>query len=423
MSRSFLFLFVAIFLFSKKNEHVSYEMIPPDRESSFGTEDPSGRIEYERLLTSNPDNGLVPFNIRKKELAYSRRIDDQTIQLRKQGLAIRSVGPGNVGGRTRAVALDIRNENVILAGGVSGGIWKSTDGGLTWTRKSSPGNRNSVTCIVQDTRSGKEDTWYHGTGEFVGNSARGGGAPFRGDGIYKSTNNGESWRIISSTSDSDPSVFNSQFQYIWDIEINHLNLVEDEVVVAAFGGILKSVNGGESWRVLIGSPLFNLSSDVDLNEVNASRYTGLGKTVDGIFFASLSAFNGEETGSPDAGIYASRNTDVWYPITPEVIQFSDYRRIVVGNSARKPNESYFVIDGDSDYLLKYTLTRFTSNGPVGTWSRPLALPSFEAELGSFETQNSYNMVVKVDPSNPSTVFFGRKKSVSVDGRFSNTGKH
>src|ERR1700755_1763734 len=43
------------------------------------------------------------------------------------------LGPGNIGGRTRALAFDPTNENVMYAGGVSGGIWKSTDAGASWS--------------------------------------------------------------------------------------------------------------------------------------------------------------------------------------------------------------------------------------------------------------------------------------------------
>lgn len=175
-----------------------------------GREDLMARNEYLRMLTADPSTGQIPFNIRKAELQWDNLLTQQTSRMRNQALTIESAGPTNVGGRTRAVAFDVRDENIILAGGVSGGVWKSTDGGTTWIRKSNPENRNSVTCIVQDTRPGKEDTWYHGTGEIVGNSSRGGGAPFRGNGIYKSTDNGETWNPLPSTQDSDPHIFNTQ---------------------------------------------------------------------------------------------------------------------------------------------------------------------------------------------------------------------
>lgn len=46
------------------------------------------------------------------------------------------LGPGNIGGRTRALLIDPSNPSIIYAGGVAGGIWKTTDGGQNWIPKS-----------------------------------------------------------------------------------------------------------------------------------------------------------------------------------------------------------------------------------------------------------------------------------------------
>jgi len=43
-------------------------------------------------------------------------------------------GPWNVGGRTRGFAMDVINENHLIAGSVSGSVWSSWDGGQTWSR-------------------------------------------------------------------------------------------------------------------------------------------------------------------------------------------------------------------------------------------------------------------------------------------------
>ena len=68
----------------------------------------------------------------------------------------KSVGPFNVGGRTRAIALDVTNDNIIIAGGVTGGMWRSTDEGKSWQYTNGSDAVRSVTCIAQDTRPGKE---------------------------------------------------------------------------------------------------------------------------------------------------------------------------------------------------------------------------------------------------------------------------
>src|ERR1700738_2184065 len=43
-----------------------------------------------------------------------------------------SLGPRNINGRVRCVAVDPTDANIVYAGAASGGVWKSTDGGLTW---------------------------------------------------------------------------------------------------------------------------------------------------------------------------------------------------------------------------------------------------------------------------------------------------
>lgn len=368
-----------------------------------GSEDMMGRMEYMRLLTANPQTGRIPDNIRQRELEFDKRLIEQSKGARIQQIDVESSGPFNVGGRTRAVAFDIRDESTIIAGGVSGSIWKSTDGGTNWIKKSNPENRNSVTCIVQDTRPGKENIWYHGTGEIFGNSTSGGDAPFRGNGIYKSTDNGENWTALPSTQDSGPHLFNSQFQYIWNIEINPLNLVEDEVLVAAYGGILRSVDGGISWEVELGQQLFNLDDSVDLNESNASFFTSLERSSSNVFYATLSTASSLNQVSSDAGIYYSLNGKDWQDITP-FTNASRYRRIVIGTSESNPDITYFFTDPESILVHDLSAISPISKGFVPPFEREL--PEAEVDIGGLNTQDSYNMMIRVHPKDHENVLVG-----------------
>ncbi|MEQ9405715.1 MAG: FlgD immunoglobulin-like domain containing protein [Cyclobacteriaceae bacterium] len=401
----FLFALFLLLINIREKDAISYEIELKEAESEFGLEDLNGRIAWERLLASDPNTGKIPENIRAKELAFARQNDLKSRGLGSQVPGISSAGPFNVGGRTRAVALDIRDENVILAGGISGGVWKSLDGGMTWARKSDPENRNSVTCLVQDTRPGREDTWYHGTGEIVGNSTSGGAAPFRGDGIFKSTDNGETWNQIASTQDSDPTVFNSQFQYIWDIEVNDRNLVDDEIIVAAFGGILRSLDGGDTWSVEVGQSLFNLDPSVNLNEIPASFYTALEKTSDGVFYATLSLTANGTVFAPGAGIYISKDGDNWFRID----QFSSlvrWQRIEIGSSKSNPDLCYFLVDANQPLIFRYDLNSFNTV-PTGEWTNLSEnIPAFGGDLGELDTQGSFNMVIRVHPEDENLVFVG-----------------
>ncbi len=166
-------------------------------------------------------------------------------------------GPYNIGGRTRALAIDVTNEDIILAGGVSGGMWRSTDGGESWTKTTTPSQLHSVTCLAQDTRPGKTNIWYYGTGELVFNSATvRGNEDFRGDGIFKSTDGGKTWFTLSATSSNTPHI-DDNFNYVWNIITDPTNREEDIVYAATWRGIHRSNNGGKTWEKVLGSSLFS----------------------------------------------------------------------------------------------------------------------------------------------------------------------
>lgn len=419
LRRIWPFFFVLLFGFERTPIYQTSIVINEPPAEIAGSEDLMGRLEFERLQTADPKTGKIPRGIRKAELAFAKASQSSARSV-SMNVNLESAGPFNVGGRTRAVAFDIRDENTILAGGVSGGVWKSTDGGQTWVRKSDPTNRNSVTCLVQDTRPGREDTWYHGTGEIVGNSARGGNAPFRGDGIYKSIDNGETWNAIPSTQDANPTVFNSQFQYIWDIVLNPDNLVQDELYVAAFGAILKSLDGGDTWEVEVGQELFNLNDTVDLNDVSASFFTSVSRDFNGYYYGTLSTVTGGDEDSPDAGVFLSTDGSSWDTLKVFerfVIGEPQYRRIVAGHSQSNPNISYFLVDTNPVLIFWFNIIGFDPDPIFGVSIRET--PNFGGTLGNFNTQGSYNMMIKVHPNNSDIVFAGGTNLYRTTDGFSN----
>ncbi len=191
-------------LINIKTEEVKFERVRSSSSPKAGIEMKKGRDEFFFNMLRDPATNRIPEGIRTKELKFPKKLTEMNTSLNKvstSGLTWAEAGPNNVGGRTRALAVDVTNPNVIIAGGISGGIWKSTNNGATWVLKSSTSQILSITSIAQDPRSGSTQNWYYTTGEFDGNSARdrGGSATFTGDGIYKSTDNGESWNVLQST--------------------------------------------------------------------------------------------------------------------------------------------------------------------------------------------------------------------------------
>jgi hypothetical protein len=363
----------------------------------------------------DPATGVIPRDIRQKELSFSASLPTvESLQKsnnksrRVQALTWTSRGPYNVGGRTRALAFDVSNENVILAGGVSGGMWRSIDGGTTWAKTTAVGALQSTTCIAQDTRAGHAGTWYYGTGELVGNSATGGATAFRGDGIFKSTDGGVIWAQLASTVSGTPQFFDSPFDYIWNVAVDPSNASQEEVYAATVTGIQRSVDGGATWVTAKGG-----------FDTSRSLYTDVAVTSGGVVYAALSQTNLGTSSSPDRGIWRSNDGVTWENITPVGWPIT-YNRIVLGIAPSNENVVYFLAEtpgsgfhtnyaGNDEWtsFWKYTYVSGDGSGAGGSWEdRSSYLPAFGQPVGDFATQGSYDMVVKVKPDDENTVFLG-----------------
>jgi photosystem II stability/assembly factor-like uncharacterized protein len=384
---------------------------PPGARSEIGAkENVQSRREYEEMRLTNPNTGQVPLDIRKQELNFAKA---QFAEAQRNGIARQpagtdasensealdwvAVGPENFGGRTRALAIDVTDERILLAGGVSGGVWRSEDSGASWEKTTTPYQLQSVTAIVQDTRPGKENIWYYGTGELVGNSTRAAGAPFRGDGMFKSTDGGRSWQPLVSTQTNNPGSFDFPFNYVWALATNP-NSTDDEIYAAIFGGIVRSTDGGQSWETVLGGDLLGLGS-ADLNEVTAIFYTDLHIASDGVFYATLST----ETNNPEeladaGGFYRSNDGENWQRIFGE--PGVPTRRTEIGSSPSNPDIVYFISDTRNTHTLR-KLDRSANRISVMN-----GLPDGSNDIEAFESQTSYDLFVRVHPTDENTVFVG-----------------
>jgi hypothetical protein len=378
--------------------------------SSIGKEDdPRARFEQEYIMLRDPATNEIPPNIFRLEREFAKNLPKrENLILNKPtgsneitALTWTARGPNNVGGRTRALGIDKRTDTppnvTILAGGVSGGIWRSTNDGSTWISVTSPSQLHSITCIVQDQRSGNEDIWYAGSGEAVGNSASGSSASsFRGDGIFKSTDNGLTWSVISSTSTSTPQSFDQVFDYVHNISIDNSNTSQDEIYVAASNTIQRTTNGGTSWSTVLGT-------------FNASFISDVQVTTTGDVYAAISQFYDNE----DKGIWRSPDGVTWTNISNGVSGFptTQFGRITIGISPSDEDVVYFLIEysntspaTNGHQLWKYNYISGDGSGSGGSWvNRGGNLPDELGGLGSagndpFDTQGGYDMFVQVSPN-------------------------
>ncbi len=163
-------------------------------------------------------------------------------------------GPNNVGGRSRVFAIDATNPTTLIAGSVGGGIWRSTDDGASWSLRTSPGQIHGTTCIAQDVRNGQTNSWYVGTGEIRGSTtnATRWGSLYLGDGIFKSTDGGLTWTLLPSTTSGTPQVADP-FDFVINVATNPANAGQDQVLAATYKGIHHSTDGGGSWATVLAS--------------------------------------------------------------------------------------------------------------------------------------------------------------------------
>ncbi|MFZ4478100.1 MAG: hypothetical protein ACOYPR_23100, partial [Saprospiraceae bacterium] len=116
-----IFCIAAFVLFSKNWAATETKMPGGENE-----ENPALRKAWEQQMLADPATGLIPKGISFQEQWFAANLPRSAAD-RSVGPWV-SRGPWNLGGRTRAIAIDVTNENRILAGGVSGGVWLSEDG-------------------------------------------------------------------------------------------------------------------------------------------------------------------------------------------------------------------------------------------------------------------------------------------------------
>lgn len=346
------------------------------------------RSEYLFRMLRNPVTDQIPPDIQTKELDFLDDLKaDQNYRLKavNDPFEWKEVGPNDVGGRTRAIAFDSRDSNILIAGGASGGIWKSTNGGVTWVKKSDISGHLGVTALVQHPST--PDVWYYSTGEFFG-SAGADGAPFFGSGIFKSTDNGETWSQVQNTADTDV-VFNSQYDFISNI-----------VISPTTGSIFFATSPFGVFRTTDDF----VSVSYVLGQVNSHSWADVAVNSQGDIIAVLSVGSNSDF---DPGVYISTNDGVtWTNVTPGSYP-NNPERGVIGVSESDP-DIFYVFTDTGIGAEGLTLHRFDISNPsnVVTSDRSSGIPNFKGDVGDLNPQGGYNLVCKVHPSNSNTVFLG-----------------
>lgn len=184
------------------------------------------------------------------------------------------LGPGNIGGRLRAILLHPTDENRIWVGTAGGGIWRTTDAGTTWEAAADfLASLNVVSLALDPTN---PLTMYAGTGELIGSngsfSTPGVLSVPSGAGIFKSSDGGVSWFQLSSTN-------RPRFSFV--SRLAHHPSIAGRLLAATRSGLFLSTNGGASWDTTYyipstGDPVMDVKyhpANPNLIAVGTGRYS------------------------------------------------------------------------------------------------------------------------------------------------------
>ncbi|MEZ4680753.1 MAG: hypothetical protein R2932_41735 [Caldilineaceae bacterium] len=158
-----------------------------------------------------------------------------------EGLKLRGIGPALMGGRIADIAIHPARPKTWFVAAGSGGVWKTTNAGITWEAIFADQPSYSIGCLAVDPAN--PDVIWVGTGENVSGRHVG-----WGDGVYRSRDGGKTWQCMGLQAT----------QHIGRILVDPRD--GNTVYVAASGplwnaggerGLYKTTDGGESWQLAL----------------------------------------------------------------------------------------------------------------------------------------------------------------------------
>jgi PKD repeat protein len=369
---------------------------------------------YNFNMTRDPQLGYVPterLQIIKNLLTSSpTRSSAQCVNWTERG-------PGNIGGRTRALMFDPNDptHKTVWAGGVNGGLWVTkniTVSNPGWTLVDDLWEHISISCVVFDPTS--QSTFYAGTGEGYSEYDEA-----RGAGIWKSINGGQNWIQLNSTV---PTSINPTFNYIQEIVINSSGTI---FAATKNGGVQKSTDGGLTWIQSLGDQsglIGNALPGGGVINVPANDIADLKIGKDGTLFASV----GINYWSAHGEIYRSTNNGIsWIKISDSntigcgFATYGTFMRVELECAPSDKDIIYaFLVDnGSTPNQYGFIQSVYSSTDKGTHWNqRTLPLQSSTPNSGQ-NTQAWHDVTAVVDPNDPNVVYTNDRVDIwkSTDG--------
>ncbi|MGB0864110.1 MAG: WD40/YVTN/BNR-like repeat-containing protein [Saprospiraceae bacterium] len=302
-------------------------------------------------------------------------LDAQQIDVEQlKGMKIRNIGPAGMSGRVTSIDVVQSNTSIIYAGTASGGVWKSTSGGITWKPIFDKQPLSSIGSLT--IQQSNPDVIWVGTGE--GNPRNSFNS---GEGIYKSIDGGRNWKLMGL----------EKTRVIHRIIIDKTN--PDIVYVAALGsawgknaerGVYKTTDGGKTWKKTLYINDETGCADLVVDPTNPN------KVIAAMWEHSRTPwfFN---SGGKNSGLYVTYDGgENWEKRTDEDgLPKGDLGRIGLAIATNKPNIVYALVEAKKNGLYRSEDGGFTwklqANKNIG--GRPF-----------------YYADIFVDPSNENRIF-------------------
>ncbi len=274
-----------------------------------------------------------------------------------------NVIPANGGGvgRINCVAVHPTNTSIIFTGSAAGGLWKSTNGGTTWTTNTDNFGSLGVSSIAFDPVN--SDIMYIATGDGDVNDTY-------SIGILKSTDGGNSWNQTGL------NWTQSQVRRISTVIVHPTDA--NIILSATSNGVYRSSNAGVSWTQVATGDF----KDLEVNKTNPT-----------IWYAAY-------TGN---GIYKSTNTGTSFTKLTSGLPTSGFGRIAISVAQSYPSTIYgLYVNANQGY---YGLYKSTNDG--STWTQQSTSPNVLSWDGTgTDGQGWYDLVLDTDPTNANTVYVG-----------------
>jgi photosystem II stability/assembly factor-like uncharacterized protein len=302
-----------------------------------------------------------------------------------RSLQWRCIGPHR-GGRVIAVAGHPTEQGTFYFGACAGGVWKTTNAGAHWENISDGYFKTAAVGALAVSPS-DPNVIYAGTGE---TSIRSNVS--HGDGVYKSTDGGRSWRNVGL----------SDTRHIGDVVVHPAD--PDIAYVAALGhvwgenqerGVYRTTDGGASWRKVLYKSSQAGSHDIALDPHNP-------RILYAAIWQTKRIPHGLDSGGDDCGLWRSFDAgDTWEEISRNPgLPKGMLGKIGVAASPAKPGRLWALIEAEDGAL-------FRSDDYGDTWQRL-------SEQKEIRHRPWYYMHVIADPSDAETLWalnYGAWKSI------------